>query len=64
LENVFILILLFSIGYIPNLQVRRKNIVETSRDRHGTTTKTPLEQHSFHQGQSSITTMKLLAIPC
>jgi hypothetical protein len=36
------LILLFSTGYTPNLQPRRKNIVESARDKHGTTTKTPL----------------------
>jgi hypothetical protein len=46
------------------LASEEKNIVETSKDKHGTTPKTPLEQHPFHQGQSYTTTMKLLAIPC
>jgi hypothetical protein len=40
-KSVFILILLFSTGYTPNLQPKRKHIVESARDRQGTTTKTP-----------------------
>jgi hypothetical protein len=39
----FISIMLFSPKCTPNLQARRKNIVETTRDRHGSVTKTPLE---------------------